>query len=172
MYTLLLSKCQRLNCIVRESNPGRPHGRRALYLKSYLHCKKSWQKTPPAWPVYLRQYSVLFTFVSTLFTFASTAFFFVSTVLNFVSTVFFFKSYVTIAPPTHQQASMYTCTIVGGGGGALPPTSPFPLNTCSYNIATRRPPHPSKTQQHTTTHKNTQKQTTTHNNSTQQHSGT
>ncbi len=38
--TILLSKCQRLNCIVRESNPGRPCGRRALYLKSYLHCRK------------------------------------------------------------------------------------------------------------------------------------
>ncbi len=44
------SKCQRLNCIVQESNPGRLRGRRALYLKSYLHCKKSWRKTPPAWP--------------------------------------------------------------------------------------------------------------------------
>jgi hypothetical protein len=77
--------------------------------------------------VYLCQYSVLFTFVSTLFTFASTVFFFVSTVLNFVSTVFFFKSYVTIAPP-HPPASIhvYTYTIVGGGGGALPPTSPLP----------------------------------------------
>jgi len=64
---------------------------------------------------------------------------------------------------------MYTYTIVGGGGGALPPTSPLPLNTCSHNIATRRPPHPSNTQQHTTTHKNTQQQTTTHNNSTQQY---
>ena len=63
--------------------------------------------------VYLRQYSLLFTFVSTLFTFASTlftfastVFFFVSTVLNFVSTVFFFKSYVTIAPP-HPPASIH-----------------------------------------------------------------
>ncbi len=81
------------------------------------------------------------------------------------------KSYVTIAPPTHQQASMYTYTKVGGEGGALP-TSPHPLNTCSHNSATRRPPHPSNTQQHTTTHNNTQQQTTTHNNSTQQHSGT
>ena len=51
-------------------------------------------------------------------------------------------------PPTHQQASMYTYTIVGGG--ALP-ASPVPLNTCSHNTATRRPPHPSNTQQHTTT---------------------
>jgi hypothetical protein len=67
---------------------------------------------------------------------------------------------------------MYTYTIVGGGGGALPQTSTLPLNTCSHNIATRRPPHPSNTQQHTTTHKNTQQQTTTQNNSTQQHSGT
>ena len=69
-------------------------------------------------------------------------------------------------PPT----SKHPC-IVGGGGGALP-ASPLPLNTCSHNTATRRPPHPSNTQQHTTTHKNTQQQTTTHNNSTQQHSGT
>ena len=37
--------CQRLNCIVRESNPGRPRCRRALYLKSCLHCKKRWRKT-------------------------------------------------------------------------------------------------------------------------------
>ncbi len=56
---------------------------------------------------------------------------------------------------THQQASMYTYTIVGGGGGALPPNSPLPLNTCLHNIATRRPNHPSNMQQHTTTHKNT-----------------
>jgi hypothetical protein len=62
---------------------------------------------------------------------------------------------------------MYTYTIVGGGGGALP-TSPHPLNTCSHNTATRRPPHPSNTQQHTTTHNNTQQHTTTDNN-TQQH---
>jgi hypothetical protein len=63
---------------------------------------------------------------------------------------------------------MYTYTIVGWGGGALP-TSPLPLNTCSHNIATRRPPHPSNMQHHTTTHKNTQQQTATQNNSTQQH---
>jgi hypothetical protein len=113
--------------------------------------------------------STVFFFGSTVLNFASTVFFFVSTVLNFVSTVFFFKSYVTIAPP-HPPASihvLYTFTIVGGGG-----LSPLPLNTCSHNIATRRPPHPSNMQQHTTTHKNTQQQTTTHNNSTQQHSGT
>jgi hypothetical protein len=58
---------------------------------------------------------------------------------------------------------MYTYTIVGGGGGALP-TSPHPLNTCSHNTATRRPPHPSNTQntqQHTTTDNNTQQQNTT-----------
>jgi hypothetical protein len=76
--------------------------------------------------------STVFFFVSTVLNFASTVFFFVSTVLNFVSTVFFFKSYVTIAPPhpqLHKQASMYTYTIVGGGEGALPPTSPLPLNT-------------------------------------------
>jgi hypothetical protein len=106
--------------------------------------------------------STVFFFVSTVLNFASTVFFFLNTVLNFVSTVFFFKSYVTIAPPTHQQASMYTFTLVGGGGGTLPPTSPLPLNTCLHNIATRRPTHPSNTQQHTTTHKNTQQQTTTH----------
>ncbi len=58
------------------------------------------------------------------------------------------KSYAT---PTHQQASMYTYTIVGGG--ALP-TSPQPLNTCSHNTATRRPPTP-------LTHNNTQQQYTT-----------
>jgi hypothetical protein len=63
-------------------------------------------------------------------------------------------------PPTHQQASMYTYTIVGGGGGALP-TSPHPLNTCSHNTATRRSPHTSNTQQHTTIHNNTQQQYTT-----------
>ncbi len=111
-------------------------------------------------------------FRTTVLNFASTVFFLVSTVLNFVSTVFFFKSYVAIAP-SHPPASihvLYTFTIVGGG--ALPPTSPLPLNTCLHNIATRRPPHPSNTQQQTTTHKNTQQQTTTHNNSTQQHSGT
>jgi hypothetical protein len=55
---------------------------------------------------------------------------------------------------------MYTYTIVGGGGGALP-ASPLPLNTCSHNTATRRPPHPSNTQQHTTTDNNTQQQYTT-----------
>jgi hypothetical protein len=63
---------------------------------------------------------------------------------------------------------MYTYTIVGGGGGALP-TSPHPLNTCSHNTATRRPPHPSNTQQHTTTHNNTQQHTTTVHNSTRVH---
>jgi len=115
--------------------------------------------------VYLRQYSVLFTFVSTLFTFASTVFFFVSTVFFFVSTVFFFKSYVTIAPP-HPPASIHVYLHYSGRGRG---TSPLPLNTCLHNIATRRPPHPSNTQQHTTTHKNTQQQTTTHNNSTQQY---
>jgi hypothetical protein len=36
------------------------------------------------------------------------------------------------------------------GGGALP-TTPHPLNTSSHNTAARRPPHPSYTQQHTTT---------------------
>jgi hypothetical protein len=80
------------------------------------------------------------------------------------------KSYVTIAPPPHPPASILYLHY-GGGGGALP-ASPLPLNTCSHNTATRRPPHPSNTQQHTATHKNTQQQTTTHNNSTQQHSGT
>ncbi len=76
----------------------------------------------------------------------------------------------TIAPPTHQQASMYTYTIVGGG--ALPPTSPLPLNTCSHNIATRRPPHPSNTQQHTRTPNNRQQHTTTVHNSTRVHKNT
>jgi hypothetical protein len=42
--------------------PGPPRGRRALYLKSYLHCKKSWRKTPPAWPDV-----TLFIFVCTLY---------------------------------------------------------------------------------------------------------
>ncbi len=63
---------------------------------------------------------------------------------------------------------MYTYTIVGGGGGALP-TSPHPLNTCSYNTATRKPPHPSNTQQHTTTHNNRQQHTTTVHNNTRVH---
>jgi hypothetical protein len=45
---------------------------------------------------------------------------------------------------------MDTYTIVGGGGGGLP-TTPHPLNTSSHNTAARRPPHPSYTQQHTTT---------------------
>jgi hypothetical protein len=39
---------------------------------------------------------------------------------------------------------------VGGGGGGLP-TTPHPLNTSSHKTAARRPPHPSYTQQHTTT---------------------
>jgi hypothetical protein len=64
---------------------------------------------------------------------------------------------------------MYTYTIVGGG--ALP-TSPHPLNTCSHNTATRRPPFPSNTQQHTTTHNNTQQHTTTVHNSTRVHKTT
>jgi hypothetical protein len=74
-------------------------------------------------------------------------------------------NYSTPPPPIHQQASMYTYTIVGGGGGALP-TSPHPLNACSHNTATRRLPHPSNTQQHTTTHNNTQ---ATDNNTQQQY---
>ena len=81
------------------------------------------------------------------------------------------KSYLTIEPPTHQLASMYTYSIVGGGGGALP-TSPHPLNTCSHNTATRRPPHPSNTQQCTTTHNNRQQHTTTVHNSTLVHKNT
>jgi hypothetical protein len=44
--------------------------------------------------------------------------------------------------------SMDTYTIVGGGGL---PTTPHPLNTSSHNKDARRPPHPSYTQQHTTT---------------------
>jgi hypothetical protein len=52
---------------------------------------------------------------------------------------------------------MDTYTIVGGEGGGLP-TSPHPLNTSSHNTATRRPPHPSYTQQHTTTYNNTTQQ--------------
>ncbi len=39
---------------------------------------------------------------------------------------------------------------MGGGGGGLP-TTLHPLNTSSHNTAARRPPHPSYTQQHTTT---------------------
>jgi hypothetical protein len=68
---------------------------------------------------------------------------------------------------------MYTYTKVGGEGGALP-TSPYPLNTCSHNTATRtrRPPHPSNTQQHTTTHNNRQQHTTTVHNSTRVHKTT
>ncbi len=65
---------------------------------------------------------------------------------------------------------MYTYIIVGGGA-----LSPLPLNTCSHNIATRRPPHPSNMQQHTTTHKNThnrQQHTTTVHNSTRVHKNT
>jgi hypothetical protein len=66
---------------------------------------------------------------------------------------------------------MYTYTIVGGGGGALPPTSPLPLNTCSHNIATRRPPHATynNTQQHTRTPNNREQHTTTVHNSTRVH---
>ncbi len=71
---------------------------------------------------------------------------------------------------------MYTYTIVWGGGGALPPTSPLPLNTCSHNIATRRPPHPpsnsNNTQQHSRTPNNTQQHTTTVHNSTRVHKNT
>jgi len=99
-----------------------------LYImKSYLHCKKSWRKTSLTGcnTVYLRQYSVLFTFVSTLFTFASTVFFFVSTVLNFVSTVFFFKSYVTIAPP-HPPASIHVYLHYSGRGRGSPATNQPP----------------------------------------------
>ena len=47
VWVCLLSKCQRLNCIVRESNPGRPRCRRALYLKSCLHYKKRLNKARP-----------------------------------------------------------------------------------------------------------------------------
>jgi hypothetical protein len=47
------------------------------------------------------------------------------------------------------------------GGGALA-TSTHPLNTSSDNTATRRPPHPSYTQQHTTAlHNSTQVHKTT-----------
>jgi hypothetical protein len=53
---------------------------------------------------------------------------------------------------------MDTCTLVRGGGL---PTTPHPLNTSSHNTAARRPPHPSYTQQHTTTHNNTQQHYTT-----------
>ncbi len=76
---------------------------------------------------------------------------------------------LTIAPP-HPPASIHVYLHYGGGGGALP-TSPLSLNTCSHNTATRRPPHPSNTQQPTITH-TTQQQTTTHNHSTQQHAST
>jgi hypothetical protein len=43
---------------------------------------------------------------------------------------------------------MDTYTIVGGGGL---PTTPQPLITSSHNTDAMRPPHPSYTQQHTTT---------------------
>jgi hypothetical protein len=68
---------------------------------------------------------------------------------------------VTIAPPPPpQHPSMDTYTIVGGGGL---PTTPHPLNTSSHKTAARRPPHPSYTQQHTTTlHNSTRVHKTTH----------
>jgi hypothetical protein len=76
--------------------------------------------------------------------------------------VFIQPSYVTIAPPppsTHQQASMYTFTIVGGGREPCQPapTPEYLLTQHSY----KETPHPSNTQQHTTTHNNTQQQYTT-----------
>jgi hypothetical protein len=86
--------------------------------------------------VYLRQYSVLFTFVSTLFTFASTVFFFVSTVLNFISIVFFFKSYVTIAPP-HPPASIHVYLHYSGRGRGSPATNqPPPPEYLLYRLHT------------------------------------
>ena len=80
--TTAISKCQRLNCIVQESNPGRPRCRRALYLKSCLHCK---QKMTENSAVFFFVSTVL-NFASTVLNFASTVFFFVKTVLNFEST--------------------------------------------------------------------------------------
>ncbi len=101
-FSVLLSKCQRLNCIVRESNPGRPRGTRALYLKSYLYCKKRWQKTPPAWPD-----ATLFIFVITLYCLPSPVLCFSSSVLCLTSSVLCFSSsYVTITPP-HPPASIH-----------------------------------------------------------------
>jgi hypothetical protein len=48
---------------------------------------------------------------------------------------------------------------VGGGGLS---TTPHPLNTPSHDTAARRPPHPSYTQQHTTTlHNSTRVRKTT-----------
>jgi hypothetical protein len=67
-------------------------------------------------------------------------------------------------PPT----SKHPCINYRGGGGALP-ASPLPLNTCSHNTATRRPLHPSNTQQHTRTPNNRQQHTTTVLNSTRVH---
>ena len=52
-------------------------------------------------------------------------------------------------PPTSKHPCIPTLHS-GRGGGALP-ASPLPLNTCSHNTATRRPPHNSNTQQHTRT---------------------
>jgi hypothetical protein len=50
---------------------------------------------------------------------------------------------------------------VGGGGEDLP-TTPHSLNTLPNNTVSRRPPHPSYTQQHTTTlHSSTRVQKTT-----------
>ena len=66
-------------------------------------------------------------------------------------------------PPNSKHPCTYT--IVGGGGGVLP-ARPLPLNTCSHNTATRRPPHPCNTQQNTRTPNNRQQHTTTVHNST------
>jgi hypothetical protein len=66
---------------------------------------------------------------------------------------------------------MDTYIMVGGGEGGLP-TTPHPLNTSSHNTDARRPPHPSYTQQYTTTHNNRQQQTTTLHNSTRVHKTT
>jgi hypothetical protein len=45
----------------------------------------------------------------------------------------------------------YSTLQYSGRGRGRPANHPHPLNTSSHNTAARRPPHPSYTQQHTTT---------------------
>jgi hypothetical protein len=78
------------------------------------------------------------------------------------------KSYVTIAPP-HPPASIHVYLHYSGRGRGSHASQPLPLNTCSHNTATRKPPHPSNTQQHTRTPNNRQEHTTTVHKSTQVH---